>query len=67
MCLEAVPVRQRLAVIADGKRQEMILDVGPLGAGAAADEAAALEMVARAEAVAQQQPARPDQRLDKRD
>jgi hypothetical protein len=49
------------AVIGHGQRQEMILDVGKTDAGTAANETAGLEMVGGAEAVAAQQPARPDQ------
>ena len=49
------------AVVADRHRQEMKLDVRVADAGAAADEAAGLEMIAGAEPVVAQQPARTDQ------
>ena len=51
--LEAVLVDLLLAVVADRDRQEMVLQVGMLDAGAAADEAAGFEMVGRAEALAE--------------
>ena len=52
MRLEAVPRGEPAAVIGDRERQEMELEVGNSHAGARADEAAGLEMVGRAEAVA---------------
>ena len=60
MRLEAVPLGERRPVVGDGERQEMILDVGVLDAGPAADEAAGLEMVGGAEPVAEQEPAQAD-------
>ncbi len=54
--LEAVLVDLVLAVVADRDRQEVVLQVGMLDAGAAPDEAAGFEMVGRAESLAQQQP-----------
>ena len=54
--LEAVLVDLVLAVVADRDRQEMVLQVGMLDAGATPDEAAGFEMIGRAEALAQQQP-----------
>ncbi len=66
MRLETMPVRHRAAVIGDGERQEMELNVGIGDAGAAADETAALEMVGRAKPVLAQQPARADRELRQR-
>jgi hypothetical protein len=60
MRLEAVLGRKRFSVIGDGERQEMILDIGVANTGTAADEAAALEMIGRAEPVLAQQPAGAD-------
>ncbi len=56
MRLEAVLARQRRAVIGDGHRQEMELNVGIANAGARADEAAGLEMIGGAEAPSAHKP-----------
>ena len=55
MRLEAMLSRQRRAVIGDGHRQEMELNVGITNAGARADEAPGLEMIGGAEAAARAQ------------
>jgi hypothetical protein len=63
MNLEAVSAGGRLAVVGNGARQEMILDVRVLDAGARADETGAFEMVGCAKAGLEQQPLQPDQAL----
>src|SRR5215472_2561938 len=63
MGLEAVAIGERLAVVADREREKVKLEVRPGDAGAAADEAAAFEMIAGAEAMTGEQPAGADQRL----
>ena len=54
---------RRLAVIANGGGQEVILQVGIFDAGAGADEAAAFEMIGGAESGLEQQPFKPDHAL----
>ncbi len=54
--LEAVLVDLLPAVVGDRDRQEVVLQVRVLHAGAAADEAAGLEVIGRAEARPEQQP-----------
>ena len=66
MGLEAVLLRQRGPVVAHGHGQEVILDVRVANAGAAADEAAGLEVVARSESIPGEQPAHADEGLAKR-
>ena len=61
--LEAVALERGLAVVAHGRGQEVVLDVRPLDAGPGADEGAGFEVVGGAEAVLEQDPARPDQEL----
>src|SRR5262245_11269816 len=63
MDLETMTGCGRLAVIANGARQEMILDVGIFDALSGADEAAGFEMVGGAETSTEEQPLGPDQRL----
>ena len=63
MNLKAVARGERFAVIGNSERQEMILDIGVDNAGAAADMAAAFEMVGRAEAVAGEEPLQTNLRL----
>ena len=62
MRLEAVLFGQRRAVIGDGHRQEMELNVGIANAGARADEAAGLEMIGGAEAAPAHEPFSADKR-----
>ena len=62
MGLKAVLARQGRAVVGDRHRQEMELDVGVANARARADEAAGLEMIGGADALAAQEPLRADQR-----
>ena len=62
MGLKAMLAGKRRAVVGDRHRQEMELDVGVANARARADEAAGLEMIGGAEALAAQEPLRPDQR-----
>ena len=62
MGLKAVLAGERRGVIGDGKREEVKLDVRIADAGARADEAASLEMIRGAEALAAQEPLGPDQR-----
>src|SRR4029077_10310866 len=60
--LKAVLARECRAVIIHRQRQEMKLDVRVAHPGAAADEAAGLEVIAGAEAVLGEEPARADER-----
>ena len=62
MRLKAVLLRERGAVVGHGERQEVVLDVGIGHARTAADEAAGLEVVGRAESVMAQQPTHADHR-----
>ena len=61
--LEAVPVEGGIAVVAHRRRQEVVLDVGPLEPGTRADEGAGLEVVGGAEAALEEDPAGADQAL----
>ncbi|MNV82020.1 hypothetical protein D3C71_1757310 [compost metagenome] len=63
MGLEAVLPDRVAAVVIDRHRQEVVLDIRPLELGAGADEAAGLELVAGAGALAEQQPLGADRRL----
>ena len=58
MGLEAVALDRGAAVVADGERQEMVLDVGVVDAGGGADEGGGFELVRGAEAGLGQQPLR---------
>src|SRR5277367_6177917 len=62
MRLEAVLFRQGRAVIGDGHRQEMELNVRVANAGARTDEAAGLEMIGGAEAAFADKPFSADKR-----
>src|SRR5262245_15630936 len=66
MGLEAMTRLRRAAVVARRDRQEVILQVRMLDAGAAADEAAGLEMVGRTDAAAEECPLDADQQLAQR-
>ncbi|KAG1179661.1 hypothetical protein G6F35_016215 [Rhizopus arrhizus] len=61
--LEAVCLDRVGAVVVDRHRQEVVLQVRPVELGVAADEAAGLELVAGADAGAQEQPLGADRRL----
>ena len=63
MKLEAVTGSRRAPVIADGDRQEMILDIRIGDAFGRADEAKCLELVRRAEPAFEEQPLGADPRL----
>ena len=63
MGLEAVLVSQRAPVVADGHRQEVVLDVRKLDTRSTANEAAGLEVICRPQAVLEQQPARADRQF----
>ncbi|MNS75696.1 hypothetical protein D3C72_1092230 [compost metagenome] len=63
MHLEAVRLDRVGAVVIDRHRQEVILQVGPVEFGIAADETAGFELVAGADAGAQEQPFGADRRL----
>ena len=63
MGLKAVAFRRRLAVIAHGDGQEVILDVGIFHPRFRADEGAGLELVRSAEPLAGEQPLRADDSL----
>ncbi|ENN86115.1 hypothetical protein RHSP_32539 [Rhizobium freirei PRF 81] len=58
MHLEAVAPGRRLAVIADGNRQEVILDIRLLDAGRRAQERTGFELVGGAEPLLEEQPLR---------
>src|ERR1700733_9301910 len=62
MRLEAVLARQCRAVIGDGHRQEMELNVGEANAGARTDKTAGPEMIGSAEAASAHEPFSADQR-----
>ncbi len=61
--LEAMGLHCALAVVADGDGQEVVLQVGPGLRVVGADEGARLELVAGADAAAEQQPLGADLRL----
>lgn len=63
MRLEPMALRRRLAVIADGDGQEMILDIGLLDARRRAQEGAGFELVGSAEAGFEEHPLRADNPL----
>jgi hypothetical protein len=63
MGLEAVALDRGAPVVAHGERQEVVLDVGVLDAGAGAHEGGRLELVGGAEPRLGEEPARADQRL----
>ena len=62
MSLEAVLASQRRAVVGDGHRQEMELNVWIVNAGARADKAASLKMIGGAETTPAHEPFGPDDR-----
>ena len=63
MGLEAVSARGTAAVVVHGDRQEVILQVRVLDTGAAADEAARLEVAGGAQALAEEHPVDADLQL----
>ena len=66
MRLKAVLLRQTRAIVADGHGQEVELNVRITHTGAAADESAALEVIARAKTAFRHDPPHTDQRAPPR-